>query len=76
MCVSRQCIRPPAGGHGLLSPALGRFSENQPQEQAAGGDTHDSPHVTGTGRENAALTSTERQTRTLLTSAVESQRNM
>jgi hypothetical protein len=40
MCVSEQCLRAPANGHGPLFPALGRFSENHPRKQAAGGDTH------------------------------------
>jgi hypothetical protein len=56
MYVSGRCIRPPVSGHGPLFPALGRFSENHPRKQAAGGHTHDGSHVNGTGRENAALT--------------------
>jgi hypothetical protein len=37
VCVSKQCLRAPANGHGPLFPALGRFSENHPRKQAAGG---------------------------------------
>jgi hypothetical protein len=34
LCVSGQGIRPPSGGHGLLFPVLGRFSQNQSEELA------------------------------------------